>query len=230
MATYGSDEEQVEALKGWWKDNGNSVLTGIVVVLVVFFGTRQWQTMQAADSGAASELYQQIADLAASSLEQNQTIPAEALPAARSVYATLKADHADSLYTRYAALAMSRFHVEQGDLAEAAAELQWVLDNPGNGLLREVDEELLLTARLRLGRVRLAQGEAEAALALLQAVEPGTFASGYAEAEGDALYSLGRRDEALLAYQRALATSETGNNALLRLKLQDLGVGTVAAP
>jgi len=230
LATYGSDEEQVEALKGWWKDNGTSVLSGIVMVLVVFFGTRQWQAMEAADNGAASDLYQQIADLATSSLQQNQTVPAESLPAAQSIYATLKAEHADSLYTRYAALAMARFQVEQGDLAQAATELQWVLDNPDRGFMQEVDEELLLTARLRLARVKLAQGEAEAALALLQAVEPGTFASGYAEVTGDVLISLGRRDEARLAYQRALATSETGNDALLRLKLQDLGVGSVGAP
>lgn len=227
MATYGNDEEQVEALKAWWNENGNSLLTGIVLVLVVFFGTRQWQAMQAADSGAASDLYQQIADLAVDNL--TQPVSAEALQAAQGVYAQLKSDHEDSIYVRYAALAVARFQVEQGNYDQAAAELQWVLDNSADSFFAKVDEELLLTVRLRLARVKLAQGQADAALALLRAVEPGTFAAGYAEAEGDALYAQGQHDAALAAYQRALAGAVNGNDALLRLKMQDLGISPVGA-
>lgn len=225
MATYGNDEEQVEALKAWWNENGNSLLTGIVLVLVVFFGTRQWQAMQAADSGAASDLYQQLADLAIDNL--TQPVSAEALQAAEAVYAQLRTDHEDSIYARYAALAVARFQVDQGNLDQAAAELQWVLDNSADSFFTKVDPELLLTARLRLARVKLAQDQADAALALLRAVEPGTFAAGYAEVEGDALYALGQRDAALAAYQRALAGAVNGNDALLRLKMQDLGISPV---
>jgi len=225
LATYGNDEEQVEALKAWWNENGNSLLTGIVLVLVVFFGTRQWQAMQAADSGAASDLYQQIVDLAVENL--TQSVPAEALQAAEGVYVQLKTEHEDSIYTRYAALAVARFRVEQGNLDQAGAELQWVLDNSADSFFTKVDAELLLTVRLRLARIKLAQGQADATLALLRAVEPGTFAAGYAEVEGDALYALGQHDAALAAYQRALAGAVSGNDALLRLKMQDLGISPV---
>lgn len=222
MATYGSDDEQVEALKAWWKDNGSSLLTGVILVLAVFFGVRQWQSMQAAESAAASDLYQQLADLAVANL--TSTVDEESLAAAESVYARLKAEHEASIYARYGALAIARFRVDQEQLAQAAAELQWVLDNPDGGFLREVDEELLLAARLRLARVRLAQDDAQAALSLLREANPGSFTSSYAEAEGDALFQLGQRDEARSAYQRALATNQSTNQVLLQLKLQDLGV------
>lgn len=227
MATYGSDEEQIEALKRWWNDNGTSLLTGVVIVLAVFFGVRQWQDSQAATSGAASDLYQQISDLALANM--TQTVSEDDLLAAQAVYSTLKTEHADSIYTRYAALALARFQVEHNQLDMAATELQWVLDNPSLGVLSEADEELFLTARLRLARVKLAQGMAQEALDLLKAVEPGSFAGNYAEVEGDALASLGQPDAARAAYERALAANMTGNPVLLQLKLQDLGVSPVVA-
>lgn len=227
MATYGSDEEQVEALKRWWDENGISLLTGVVIVLAVFFGVRQWQSSQAATSGVASELYQQISELARANVDA--IISEDDLLAAQSVYSTLKTEHADSIYTRYAALAMARFQVEHGQLDLAAAELQWLLDNPELGMMTEADEELFLTARLRLARVRLAQGMSQEALDLIKAVEPGAFAGNYAEVEGDALMSLGQLDAARAAYQRALEENLTGNSVLLELKLQDLGVSPVEA-
>lgn len=222
MATYGSDEEQIEALKRWWKENGTSLIVGVAIVLVVFFGVRYWQSSQQNTSGIASDLYQQIADLALANL--TQPISEEGLVGAQAIYATLKTEHPDSIYTRYAALAMARFHVEHEQLDQAAAELQWVLDNPDLGFMQEADEELFLTARSRLARVKLAQGMPQEALDLVRGVEPGAFAGSYAEIEGDALLSLGQTEEARAAYERALASLGTGNPVLLQLKLQDLGV------
>lgn len=227
MATYGNDEEQLEALKRWWNDNGTSLLVGIAIVLAVFFGMRQWQAMQLNSSGAASDLYQQIADLAIANTQQ--PITEQGLVGAQAIYATLKDEYAGSVYTRYAALAMASFHVEHEQLDMAAAELQWVLDNPKIGLLKEVDEELLMTARSRLARVRIAQGMPQEALDLLHAVEPGAFVGSYAEVEGDALAALGQTDEARAAYERALANLDTGNPVLLQLKLQDLGISPLGS-
>lgn len=228
MATYGDDEEQVEALKRWWTENGTSLLTGIALVLAVFFGVRYWQSSQVSTSAAASDLYQQIADLAIDSITEPAT--EEAILGAQAIYATLKNEYPDSIYTRYAALAIARFQVESNELDLAATELQWILDNPGLGVMKEADEELFLTARVRLARVKVAQGKAQEALDLLRAVEPGAFAGNYAEVEGDALVALGQTDAARAAYERALAEMATGNPLVLQLKLQDLGVSSVAPP
>lgn len=225
MATYGSDEEQVEALKNWWSENGNLLLAGVLLVLAVFFGARYWESSQTAESAAASDLYQQIADIALANM--TQVVPEADLDAAQALYAQLKTGFEDSIYTRYAALAIARFQVEHEQLDVAAAELQWVLDNSSSTFFRKVDEELLLTTRLRLARIKLAQGDADGALALLRAIEPGSFTASYAEVEGDALLKQGERDAAREAYQRALAANLTGNPVLLQLKLQDLGVSPV---
>jgi predicted negative regulator of RcsB-dependent stress response len=227
LATYGSDEEQLEALKRWWNENGTSLLVGVVIVLAVFFGVRQWQGMQLNQNGVASDLYQQIADIAIANTQQ--PITEQGLIGAQAIYATLKGEYADSVYTRYAALAMASFQVEHEQLDQAAAELQWVLDNPKLGLMSSVDEELLLTTRSRLARIRIAQNRPQEALDLLRAVTPGGFAGSYAEIEGDALVALGQTEEARSAYERALAALVTGSPVLLQLKLQDLGVSQAGA-
>lgn len=225
MATYASDDEQLEALKNWWQDNGTSLLTGIALVLALFFGVQQWQNSTEANNGAASDLYQQIAELGVARM--SAAVTEDDLLALQNPYNQLKTEHESSIYTRYAALIMARFQAELNHLDAAAAELQWILDNPKLGLLKSADEELFLITRLRLARIKLAQGQAQAAIDLVKAEEAPSFAAVYAELEGDALLSIGDREGAKAAYQRALAAITNGNPVLLNLKLQDLGVSPV---
>jgi predicted negative regulator of RcsB-dependent stress response len=227
LAIDSTDEEQLDALKTWWKDNGTSLLTGVVLVLALMFGWRQWQASQDNTAGAASDLYQQIADLVVANV--TTVISDDDLLAAQAVYSQLKTQHASSVYTRYAALAMAKFHAEKNEFDLAAAELQWVLDNPGLGLMQDADEELFLVTRQRLARIKLAQGDAQAALTLLQGGGAGSFIAVYAETEGDAKLQLGDREGAKAAYQRAMDAMTDGNPAVLKLKLQDLGVSSLEA-
>ncbi len=225
MATYASDDEQLDALKTWWQENGTSFLTGIAIVLALFFGVRQWQNSTVANDGAASDLYQQIADV--SSAKMSQAVTEDDLLAIQGYYNQLKSEYESSIYTRYAALIMARFQAELNHLDAAAAELQWILDNPELGLLKSADEELFVVTRLRLAKIKLAQGQPQAAIDMLKVDNIGNFAAVYAELEGDALLSLGDREGAKAAYQRALAAITNGNPVLLNLKLQDLGVSPV---
>ncbi len=222
MALDTTEEEQVEALKNWWKDNGTSLLTGVVVVLALMFGFRKWQDSQSSTVGEASDLYQQIADMSVNNV--GKVVTDDELLAAQNVYSQLKEQYSSTIYTRYAALAMAKFHADKGELDLAATELQWVLDHQSIGLLKKADPELFLIARQRLALVRLAQGNPKGAIDLLHGADAGTFVTTFSETEGDALLQLGDRDSARAAYQKALAAIGEGNPVLLKLKLQDLGV------
>ncbi|MGA1742038.1 MAG: YfgM family protein [Pseudohongiellaceae bacterium] len=215
---YDSDEEQIEALKRWWDENGTLVIAGIVLVLAVLFGSRYWQSSQSSMAEAASDIYTQMTEVVQSNLdlEIDDTELAEAL----NLHTELKNNFANSVYSRYSALLMARLYVQRNELGEAAAELQWIMDNPGLGFLNSIDDEMALTARNRLARVILAQGNAEAALQLLNEVEPGTFAGTFAEIEGDAYVALGRIQEAIEAYQNALNAGT--NTEVVELKLNDI--------
>lgn len=219
MANYESDEEQIEALKRWWQENGNSLLMGIAIVLVVLFGSRQWQGSQLAKAEAASELYESI--MQAVALNQNAVVSDEDMVTMESSYDTLRNEHENSIYTRYGALLLASVYVGQENYDQAAAELNWVLDNPDLGFMKSAEPELFLTARLRLAKVRLAQGQAQQALDLVTAVEPGQLAAGYAEVQGDAYRKLGQVEQARSAYQRAISLGPD-NASFIELKMLGL--------
>ena len=221
MASYESDEEQIEALKNWWKENGNSLLMGVVIVLVVLFGSRQWQGAQLATAEEASELYDSIFQLSA--LNQTSVITESTIAELESSNEQLRSDYTDSIYARYGALIMASMYVNQEAYEQAANELNWVLDNPDLGFMKSAEEELFLTARLRLARVRLAQGMAQEALDLVTAVEPGGLEAGYSEVQGDAYLQLGQAEQARSAYQRALSLAPDNANFI---ELKILGIGS----
>ena len=46
MDAYRTDDEQVEALKRWWKENGTSTLLMVAVAVGGYFGWQAWDTRQ----------------------------------------------------------------------------------------------------------------------------------------------------------------------------------------
>jgi len=220
LASYASDEEQLEALKNWWKENGSSLITGIVIVLVVFFGARWWQDSRQATAEAASEVYDGIIEQLA--LVQDSGLDAETLAAMESSYDLLRNDFPDSIYARFGALLLASVYVEQENYSQAQVELQWVLDNQELGFMKNAEQEVFLIARVRLARVLIAQERAQEALNLLAEVDPGTMAATYAEVQGDAYAQLGQVEQARAAYERAINLGP-GNAGFIDLKMRGLG-------
>jgi predicted negative regulator of RcsB-dependent stress response len=220
LASYASDEEQLEALKNWWKENGSSLITGVAIVLVVFFGARWWQDSRQATAEAASEIYDGIIQQIA--LVQDSGIDDATLAAMESSYDTLRNDFSDNIYSRFGALLLASVYVEQENFSQAEAELQWVLDNQELGFMKSAEQEVFLIARVRLARVLIAQDRAQEALNLLSEVEPGTMAATYAEVQGDAYAQLGQAEQARAAYERAINLGP-GNASFIDLKMRGLG-------
>jgi len=220
LASYASDEEQLEALKNWWKENGSSLITGIAIVLVVFFGARWWQDSRQATAEAASEVYDGIIEQLA--LVQDSGLDAETLAAMESSYDLLRNDFPDSIYARFGALLLASVYVEQENYSQAQVELQWVLDNQELGFMKSAEQEVFLIARVRLARVLIAQERAQEALNLLAEVDPGTMAATYAEVQGDAYAQLGQVEQARAAYERAI-NLVPGNAGFIDLKMRGLG-------
>ena len=57
MELYDSEEQQVEAIKDWWKENGKAVIFGAVIGLGGLFGWRYYQDSVVEAREAASESY-----------------------------------------------------------------------------------------------------------------------------------------------------------------------------
>jgi predicted negative regulator of RcsB-dependent stress response len=216
---YRTEEEQVEALRRWWDENGRSTLVAIVLVLAGTFAWQGWQRYDAQRTASASDLYQQMLEAAALAQEGAAT----AAPVSQ-LATQLRRDFAGTSYAQFAALHQARVAVIAGDLEAAEADLRWVLGKADGG------SETALVAQLRLARVVAAQGNVEQALALLAPEAMGKYQAAAAMARGDVLAGAGRAEEALAAYREAQALVQTYpaqlNLETLAAKLQSLAAAT----
>ena len=206
--TYETDEEQLEAIKKWWAENGKAVIAGVVLGLGAIFGWRGWVSYEQGRSEAASALYEEVII----------AIEAPDPETAVAVGDRLMNDYADTPYAAMAALARAKTNVESGDLQSAAQALRWAMDNG-----RDVD--VAEVARLRLARVQYALNQPDEALATLQQEFPPAYAALVEELRGDILVEKGDAEGARAAYRKALQDSRAVvDRSALEMKLNDLGV------
>ncbi|MBP6682546.1 MAG: tetratricopeptide repeat protein [Halioglobus sp.] len=198
MEPYRTEEEQVEALRRWWQENGRSTIVAIVLALGVGFGYQGWKDFRENQADNASDLYQRV--LQALSVP---ALSAEQEKVAVQLAEQLKADYSTTTYAQFAALQLARVAVERNDLAEAQAQLRWALGKADKG------SDVERIAQLRLARVLGAGGEVDQALAILAQGKAGPYQASYEVARGDILLNAGRSDEARDAYTSALAAADS---------------------
>jgi predicted negative regulator of RcsB-dependent stress response len=209
---YESEDQRVEALKKWWKDNSSSVVMGLAVGLAVLSGWNLWQNHQKQKSEEASGLYQQLLK----AVDAKQADPAIKL-AERIID-----QHQGTAYATYATLFEARLKVDAGDMAGAKKVL-------GDLLASSKDDNIKHLARLRLAQVLLALNEIDPALRLLEPLKSrdmGKYESRYEALKGDLYAAQQRTSEAQAAYERAKETGEAA--PILDMKINNLAV--VPAP
>ncbi len=214
MESYDTEEEQVEALKRWWNENGRSIVVAVVVALAGTFGWQSWQSSKATQQQNASDLYQ------AMMRSMGAGLPSANEEESTGLANTLKSEYDGTTYAQFAALHLAAIAVGKGELAEAEQELRWVLGKATKG------SDTAQVAQVRLARVLAASGQTDQALAILSEGGEGAYAASYAVAQGDILLAAGRDDEAREAYGKALALAggggSMGNLPALQQKMQSL--------
>ncbi|GAL21617.1 Mlr7403 protein [Vibrio maritimus] len=84
MELYDSEEQQVEAIKDWWKENGKAVVLGVVVGLGGLFGWRYYQDSVVQAQEAASEQYSKaVESMVVSGVDASADVQASSIRAKR---------------------------------------------------------------------------------------------------------------------------------------------------
>ena len=214
MAEDITEEEQIEALKRWWAENGMQTVLAVVLVIGGYFGWQFWGTHQQEQMTEASDVYREMIDVIAG--QQPGSLLTDTQQAQVNAIADqLKDDYSSSAYAQFGALVKAKLAVDANDLDKAATELQWALDaNP------EAPTERLI--RLRMARVESARGNIDEALKMVQTGDPAEMKSAYEEAKGDFYLQQGNSAAAFTAYQSALLSDESTDQMvsnLLQLKM-----------
>lgn len=204
-----TEEEQVQALKAWFKKNGGALIFGLAIGLASIGGYRFWADYQITQAQNASLAY---------SAFQNQLISNNSARVFEMGEKLVK-DFSGTPYATLAALGMARMSVENKSLDAAEVHLRWVISNASQEGMQHI-------ARLRLVRVLAADKKYDEALALLNSRNQGSYTSLYSEVRGDILLAQKQTAQARSAYQQALDTIDKSDRrrVFIEMKLNDLPI------
>ena len=201
-------EQELEALKNWWKENGRTLAAGLAIGLGGILGWTWWQDHLRSQAEEASQIYQRLVEDAAA--ERHDTVRAQA--------SEIIQNYPKSGYATFAVLLAAKSAFAENDLDEAKRQLQWVIDNSDNASFKEL-------ARLRLARILIDEDRLDDAASVVESVEQEAFRAGAEEIRGDIQVIQGNDDGAREAYLQALsggAISEP-TRSRVQMKLDDLG-------
>lgn len=202
------EQEQLDALKAWWRQNGRLLIVAAVAAIVAAGAVSGWRYYQQTQAQRASQLYATL----------EKAVRSNDVKQVKELAAQLIDKYGASAYGPMAALAAAKVDFEAGDLSSAAARLQWASEQAR-------EEETRAIARLRLAAVRLDEKKYDEALKLLEQKHPESFTGMYADLRGDILVAQGKAAEAKAAYKLALEKLPQQSNyrLLVQLKLDGLG-------
>lgn len=204
MEIYQTEEQQVDAIKGYWQKHGNSIIAGIVIGLGGFIGFNYYQDTQLAKELAVSDAYQTL-------VESAESTPDGFIASGEKFIAENK----DSSYATLTALTLAK---------KASADKEWakVEGFLTTAIETSKDEGIKAIATIRLARVQIQLEKIDAALTTLNAPLPKSFKSSIEEIKGDAYLLQGKADLARTSYQEAIAATEGTASPTLQMKLDDL--------
>ena len=212
MEAYNPDD-QLASLKNWWKQYGKALIAGVVIGLLLLAGGNYWKQYKIKRAETASQIYENLL----ADLQQGKS---DAVSAAAT---KLMQDYDATPYAGKSALLLARLRFDAKDIAGTRTHLEWAMKNATEVAVQH-------SARLRLGRLLLDQGETAAVLTLVNIKDTNGFVSEYEELKADALLAQGDRDGARHAYQTAIEKTPRASSYLQALTIKRDNLGPEKAP
>ena len=192
------EHEQSERVRIWLRQNALGLIGGVGLGLAAVYGWFWWRDQGEIKRMKTADAYQAV-------VEQAKTGTPD------SIKAKVK-DLGEGIYPTLAALDLAKVQLGAGKRDDAIATLR---------AAKQDDPMLGPVVKQRLARLLLDAGKNAEALALVQ---PLTTPSGL-ETQGDALFALGRMDQAREAYNKALRELDVAavQRKIVELKLIQAG-------
>ena len=208
------EQEQLDALKSFWKSYGNLITWALIAALAVYAGLNGWNWWQRSQATQPAAMFDEL----------ERAAQAGDVQRAGTIFGDLRDRYPRTVYAEQGGLAAARVQFDAGQADAAKASLGWVADNAG-------EEEYKTVARLRLAGLLLQAKDYDAALKQLDAAKAPTFAALVADRRGDVLLAQGKADEARAAYQSAWKAMDdkVEYRRLIDAKLTALGAAPGAA-
>ncbi|KPU83460.1 hypothetical protein JI57_01210 [Psychromonas sp. PRT-SC03] len=213
---YETEEQQVDAIKGWWKQYGNTFIISALIILAALWG---WRFYHSSSAQSEEQVSQQYSDMMikfeAQGKDKNLT----------DIEAFINT-HSDNNYALLATLSLVKEAVLQKDFNLAKKELQKLQVSDHAKMLNSV-------INLRLARVEAQLKEYDSALQTLALITEKSFMSQTEQVKGSVYLLQGDLENARLSFKRGIEASQGRIDPLLQLQFNDLAIVTpdsVSAP
>ena len=204
MDIYQTEEQQVDAIKKYWKDNGTAIIAGLFIGFGSFIGYNLYKDNQLEQELATSEAYQLVVESAGKEGDV-YTKKGE----------TFIAENGDSSYSTLTALSLAKKAASDKDWPQVEKFLVIAIEKASEAGIKGI-------ATLRLARVQIQQEQFEKALNTLATPLPDSFKAAVEETKGDAFMKQGKTELARSAYQAAIEAQGEGASRAVKMKLSDL--------
>ena len=204
MAYSIEEEQEINQLKDWWKENGKTIIVAFILGVGGMFGWRYWQAHQAEQIAQASAQY----DALIYSAEQDEQ--AKKANIEQFVQANSK-----TAYAVFTLLDEAKKATEKQDFAAAEANLN-------QALTQSQDEVLTSIVALRLSAVQFQLGQLDNALTTLNQVKSESFNARKAILTGDIQVAKGDKVAAKNSFEQAQQSGSQLEQQMAKMKLNNL--------
>ena len=204
MAYSIEEEQEINQLKDWWKENGKTIIVAFILGVGGMFGWRYWQAHQAEQIAQASAQY----DALIYSAQQDEQAKKENIE--QFVQANSK-----TAYAVFALLDEAKKATEKQDFAAAEVNLN-------QALTQSQDEVLTSIVALRLSAVQFQLGQLDNALTTLNQVKGESFNARKALLTGDIQVAKGDKVAAKNSFEQAQQSGSQLEQQMAKMKLNNL--------
>lgn len=206
MAYSIEEEQEINQLKEWWKENGKTIIVAFILGVGGMFGWRYWQAHQAEQIAQASAQY----DALINSVQQDEQAKAKKANIEQFVQANSK-----TAYAVFALLDEAKKATEKQDFSAAEANLN-------QALTQSQDEVLTSIIALRLSAVQFQLGQLDNALTTLNQVKSESFNARKAILTGDIQVAKGDKVAAKNSFEQAQQSGSQLEQQMAKMKLNNL--------
>jgi predicted negative regulator of RcsB-dependent stress response len=204
VEVYSNENEQTDALRNFFANNGKALAIGVVIGIAALGGWRYWSSHQDDTAKTVSAQYQQLT----SAMQAGKPETLEAVDRFAS--------ENSNTYGALAAMDLAKQYVDAGQLDKAATLLQ-------NGLKDTKDANLQAVINLRLARIQLQQNQADAALKTLDGVKGDGWTAIVADIRGEALLTKGDKQGARDAWSKGVESDASpALKQMMQMKMNNL--------
>ncbi|OOF55294.1 YfgM family protein [Rodentibacter genomosp. 2] len=204
MAYSVEEEQEINQLKEWWKENGKTIIVAFILGVSGMLGWRYWQTYQTNQIAEASAGYDSLIYAAEQDPAAQKTKLAEFVQA-----------NSKTSYAVFALFDEAKNAVARQDFASAEVALQQVLTQSQDDLLTSL-------AALRLSAVQFQLGQLDSALSTLAQVKSTGFNARKALLTGNIQLAKGDINAAKSSFEQALQIGIPLEQQAAQMKLNNL--------